>query len=339
MLLKNSLEKLMKKQSLDALSCAKALRDILTKKADPLQAAAFLVLLRAKTETAEELSSMISVLHEQMISLSTGHTLLDIVGTGGDEARTINISTGSAILAASCGVKIAKHGNRAVSSLSGSADVLEALGINIHASPEKISAGIDAIGIGFCFFPHFHPAMLSLRDLRKQLGVPTTFNLLGPLLNPAHPKHILLGVLHESLLPLMASTLQKMGTKKSMVVHGCGLDEISCIGPSKIMEITQNGITEFTLEPKKLGFSLCTLEDLQGGDADTNAKLLLGAFSLENSKKSKAIRDTLILNAAVALYLYGLSPSIFEAINHATEKLQSGSAMLLLEKWRKFSHE
>lgn len=339
MILKNSIHKLMQKQNLEQIDCQQALHEILAIDANPLQTAAFLVLLRSKTETADELVGLINALHNNMIPVVTPHNVLDIVGTGGDHENTVNISTGSAILAASCGVKIAKHGNRAVTSLAGSADVLEALGIEINGTPEKISACIDEIGIGFCFSPNFHPAFRELRSLRKQLNIPTSLNILGPLLNPTNPKHIILGTFDATLLPLLAQTLKKLGTERSVVVHGCGIDEISCVGQTTLLEITQTTMKQITIEPEQFGLSRCCVKDLRGGDAETNAQLLISAFSKNHSTKIKAIADTLILNAAVAMYLYGLYPSIQESIAHAHDHLHHGHALALLKKWIEFSHD
>lgn len=335
MLLKNSVEQLIQRKNLDRITCQKVLEEMLAPETNPLQIAAFLVLLRAKPETPEELAALITTMRQKMISVPSHHKILDIVGTGGDGTNTINISTGSAILAASCGIKIAKHGNRAVSSLTGAADVLEALGINIHLSPEKISACIDEIGIGFCFAPNFHPAMQQLRPLRNQLNLPTTLNLLGPLLNPAHAQHLLLGVLHESLVPLIAQALKQTGTEHSIVAHGNGLDEISCVGPTRIMEITPNEITTTRLDPRSFGLPHCTIADLKGGNATDNAQLLIHAFS----GKHKAIANTLILNAAVSLYLYGKYASIADAIPHAQQHCYDGSALKLLKQWKEFSND
>jgi anthranilate phosphoribosyltransferase len=333
--LKNSIEKLMAKQNLDHHTCQNIMGEILAGKLNSAQTAAFLVLLRSKTETPEELSGIISALQQKMVPVITHHNVLDIVGTGGDGANTVNISTGSAILAASCGIKIAKHGNRAVSSLAGSADVLEALGININQSPTQISQCIDQINIGFCFAPNFHPALYELKLLRKQLNVPTTFNIIGPLSNPANPDHYLLGVYDQALLYPIAHALQNLKTKKSFVVHGSGLDELSCIGPAKIIEVTENDIKEQILDPTLYNLEPCQRSDLQGGDANTNAQLLLSAFS----NKNKAIGNTLILNAGVALYLYGLHSTLSECIAHAKQNLLDNKANLLLNLWKEFSHD
>ncbi len=334
MLLKSSIEKLMRGENLNGAICQQVLDEILNPAVNPLQIAAFLVLLRAKQETADELSGIVTALRDKMIVVPTDHAVLDIVGTGGDGLNSVNISTGSALLAASCGVKVAKHGNRSVSSLTGSADVLEALGINIQLTPEQISKSIDQIGIGFCYFPNFHPMTQALRNFRRELNVPTTFNLLGPLLNPAKAAHIVLGVLNETLLPIMADVLIQTGRDRSVVVHSMGLDEISCVGPTKIIEINGKEKLEYAIDPLDFGLSRCTVTDLQGGDANRNAQLLLDTFK----GKAGPIADTLILNAAVALYIYGLHPSIKEAVSHARDNLYSGAVLTLLNNWIEFSH-
>ncbi len=335
MMLRPSIEKLMRREHLDSLACQQVLDEILDPSMNPLQIAAFLMLLRAKQETAEELTAIVKALRDKMIMVPTNTTVLDIVGTGGDGFNTINISTGSAILAASCGVNIAKHGNRSISSLTGSADILEALGINIHLTPEQISQSIDEIGIGFCYSPLFHPMMQTLRYLRKQLNVPTTFNILGPLLNPTHAQHTILGVLDEALMPIMADVLIQTGSKRSIVAHGKGLDEISCVGPVKIIETNGNEKHAYSLDPLDCGFSYCRIEDLRGGDAKTNAKLLLNTFK----GKRGPIAETLILNASVALYIYGLHSSISDAISHVSDSLYRGEAFTLLTKWIEFSYD
>jgi anthranilate phosphoribosyltransferase len=333
-MLKQAIEKLIRREDLSSETCQQLLEEILTGQANTAQQAAFLVLLRAKGETAEEIAGMVASLKAHMIPVHTTHTVTDLVGTGGDCAGTVNISTGSAILAASCGLKVAKHGNRAVSSLAGSADVLEALHININLTPEQVSQSIEDIGIGFCFAPNFHPALLSLRTIRKELNVPTVFNLLGPLLNPTNPAHLVLGVFDESLLDLVAGALQQMGTQKSLVIHGAGLDELSTLGPSKIIEVTPHGMKTMILDPQQLGFKTCTLADLKGADAATNAALLLKTFQGHKG----AIADALILNAAAALYINGMHPSIQQAIEQAKEALFDGSALNLLKKWEAFSY-
>lgn len=335
MMIRSGIEKLMRGENLSGIVCQQALDEMLDPLVNPLQIAAFLVLLRAKHETADEITAIVQALRQKMIVVPTSHRVLDMVGTGGDGFNTVNISTGSAILAASCGVKVAKHGNRSVSSLSGSADVLEALGVNIQLSPDHISNSIDSIGIGFCYSPNFHPVTQALRQFRKTLNVPTTFNILGPLLNPANAHHTVLGVMDAALMPVMAEVLQQTGSGTSMVVHGAGLDEISCVGPVKVIELNQHQQQEYYIDGLDYGLARCSIDDLRGGDAATNAQLLRETFN----GKPGAVADTLIFNAAVALYIYGLHAGIDAAVQQARDNLSSGQALTLLNNWIEFSHD
>jgi anthranilate phosphoribosyltransferase len=335
MILKKCIEKLMHKQNLSSEECKQVINEIIIEDTNVLQIAAFLVLLRAKPETPDEIVGIVKTLREIMTRVPIMDKLIDIVGTGGDSAKTINISTGSAILAASCGAKVAKSGNRASTSQCGAADVLEQLGISLAISGEKIAAGIDQFGIGFFFSPNFNPAMQYLRNLRKQLNVPTTFNLIGPLLHPAQATHYLYGVYDEKLLEVIAEVTYRLGVERALIVHGNGLDEISCLGLTKAIEVTQNGIKKLIIDPVQLGFNICHLADIQGGTAELNAKLLLDALS----GKSSAIADTLILNAAVALWVYGMYPSITDAIPHIKENISNGNALKLLKRWVEYSNE
>jgi anthranilate phosphoribosyltransferase len=339
MMIRESIEKLIRQENLDSEICQEIMERFINQPFSLVHASAFLVLLRAKKETAEELAGFLRALKQKTIPLHFPFKVLDMVGTGGDRAHTVNISTGSAILAASNGVKIVKHGNRAVSSLAGSADVLEALGVNIYLAREKMSACVDLLGIGFCFSPNFNPIMRLFAPLRQSLSVATCFNLLGPLLNPASPEHILLGVFEKDLLSLMAETLQKMGTARSMVVHGCTLDEISCVGKTLMLEVSSENIQEMILDPEVLGFSLCTLDDLRGGDAWLNAARLQEVFEKGAKTKHKGLSDTLILNAAVASVLYGKHGSIEEAVLASRENMYDGSAYRLLKKWVEYTND
>ncbi|MFN7097526.1 MAG: anthranilate phosphoribosyltransferase, partial [Gammaproteobacteria bacterium] len=302
MYIQDAISQLSQQQNLNAHTCEQIVDEIARNEASDIQIAAFLSLLHAKTETSDELLGMVQGLRKYIIPVKTQHKLLDLVGTGGDRSNTVNISTGSAILAAACGVKVAKHGSRAVSSLAGSADVLEALGIMIDLTPEQISNSIDQIGIGFCHAPQFNPVMLQLRPVRRALGFPTCLNLLGPLLNPASADNYVLGVYNKSCMMKIAEVLQKLSTKRSVIVHGAGLDELSCIGAATIIEIANDQLEVSTFNPYEHGVPLCTVTDLQGGDALTNANILITAFK---GKKS-AISDTLIINAAMAMFIYEL---------------------------------
>lgn len=335
MILKSLIKKIMNGNDLDPNDCHAVLEVLLDPDVNALQVASFLTLLHAKGETVTEISTFVSDLRAKMLSVDIDYPVLDIVGTGGDGFHTVNISTGSALLAASCGVRVAKHGNRSVSSLTGSADVLEALGMNIHLNSQGVAHCIKTLGIGFCYSPHFHHITQTLRQLRKQLNIPTTFNILGPLLNPVKAQHLLFGVAEKKRMTLMADVLMQLNHKKSVIVHGCGLDEISGVGPADIIEINQGIKKDYTLDPLDFGIDRCRVDDLRGGDATTNAALLLEAF---NGKKGP-IADALILNAGMALYLYGIHLDIHDAIYHARETLYQGTVTSLLNKWVKLSNE
>jgi anthranilate phosphoribosyltransferase len=331
-MLKTYIEKLMSGENLTEMEAQTAVNEILNR-ASPSQIAAFLVLLRAKKETTDEILGIVQGMRERMIALSIATPVLDIVGTGGDGANTINVSTGAAILAASCGVKIAKHGNRSVSSRCGSADVLEALGVNINLSADKVVKCIEEVGIGFCFAPNFHPAMKSIKEVRKSLAVPTCFNMIGPLLNPAKAKYLLIGVFNEELMHLIAEVVFELGVQRALVFHGNGLDELSCVGSANILEVSDAEIKPIILDPKDFGFPRCEVADLKGGFAKENAKILLDVFN----GKSGAIADTLIFNAAVAIYVYGITRSIEEAIAMVKFNIKTGKVISLLNKFINFS--
>ncbi len=325
------LTRLIEQEDLTEEQSYEALQEILNG-ANPHQTAAFLALMRAKGETAAELAGVIKAMEEKMIPVTLSVPALDIVGTGGDGAHTLNISTGSAILAASCGVKIAKHGNRSVSSLCGSADVLEALGIRIDMSADEVKRCVEEIGIGFMFAPHFHPAMKKVKEVRSGLKIRTLFNLVGPLLNPARVAHRMVGVSHQELLLPFAELLVVQERGRSLVFHGCGLDEISCMGPTQVIEIHGKQMRQFTLDPEELGLPRCSLSDLRGGDAQQNSAHLLRIFAGEKS----AAADTIALNAACALYVYGNAPTIQEGLAIAQQNLKEQRALQLIEKWRNY---
>jgi anthranilate phosphoribosyltransferase len=333
-MLKEYIKKLIAKQDLTAKECELAAEAILETDIDS-RIAAFLVLLRAKGETADEIFGIASAMRSHMRKIHTNYPVLDIVGTGGDGANTVNISTGASILAASCGVKIAKHGNRAVSSQCGSADVLEALGVKIDLPPEKVIACINKIGIGFCFAPIFHPAFAKLKDIRRNLGIPTCFNLLGPLLNPASAEHLLIGVNNNNLVNLFAEVLLKLKVKHALVFHGAGIDELSCLGATDALEITHGKIKQLIIDPQQLGFTKCRLQDLQGGSPQLNAQLLKQVFAGQQN----AIADTLILNAAVALYICGKTESIAAAIPLVKKNINNLNTQKTLENLIENSHE
>ena len=305
-----------------------ALEEILLVK-NPEQIAAFLALMRAKGETATELTAFVRVMQRHQIYIDAGVPLLDIVGTGGDGANTANISTIASILAASCGVPILKHGNRAASSQAGCADVLEALGLNLQQTPQQVIDSVKKHQIGFCFAPLYHPALLMLRPLRQQLKIATFFNLLGPLLNPGQAQYHLLGVFDPKLQLLMADILLQLGATRAMVVHGNGLDELNCLGACEVIEINGNIHKRYSIHPEEVGLPLCQLSDLLGGDAQYNAMQIQHIVENEPS----ALANTAIFNAAAAVYLYGKTESISAGVNIVRNAIKSGAAKHTLKEF------
>ena len=263
----------------------------------------------------------------QMITTKVDFPLLDIVGTGGDGLNTINISTGSALLAASCGVKVAKHGNRSVSSMCGSADVLAQLGVHIDLCPPAVKKCIKSNNFGFFYAPNFHPVMQQLKSIRKKLALPTIFNLIGPLLNPANAEILMIGVADSTYLNIIAQVLIKLGVTRALVFNCSGMDEICCVAPIHIIEINQSESTSYTLDPADYGFESCSVQELQGGAPENNAQILQTTLA----GKPGPIADTLILNAGLANYLYGVCASKEEGIARAKEAHATGNAYKLLQ--------
>lgn len=331
-MLKAALHLLLEKTSLSQEEAKDAMRAIM-QGANPHQIAAYLSLLKSKGETAEEIAGMAQALKDNALKIVLPFPVFDIVGTGGDGARTVNISTGASILIASCGIPVVKHGNRSISSLAGSADVLEALHISIEVPPHEVERSLHEAMIAFLFAPYYHPSLKTLKSLRKSLPFPTVLNALGPLLNPAHAEYALIGVAQPTFLEPMAQAILQLGRiKRALVFHGSGLDELTTLGPITAYEINEQSKQLVEINPGTLGFHPCTLADLQGGDAQHNAHLLKEVFS----GKPGALADTLVLNAAAALYIFGRIPSIKEGIPIARAALKEGKALETLEKWAAF---
>lgn len=329
------LEKLLSKASLTTPEMESAMECILGE-ADPHQIAAFLTILKYRGETIDEMAAMIQILEKKALSAPMPFSVLDIVGTGGDRAHTVNISTGAAILAAACGVPIAKHGSRAVSSRCGSADVLEALGISVEIPPEMLSECIQETNIAFMYAPKYHPCLKKISAIRKGLKFPTVFNMLGPLLNPAKAQYGLIGVACEAALETMSQVILKLGSKKRVLIfHGNGLDELTPLGLIKAYDICAGQRTFIEIDPRVLGFSPCSLKDLQGGDVHTNALLLKEAFS----GKKGAISDSLIFTAGAALWIFGSVSLLSEGVQMARSILEEGKALQILKKWKNFSEK
>src|ERR1700733_74387 len=309
---------------------AEAAMTIIVNETDPHQTAAFLAILKYRGETPGEVAGMVAALQKKALPVNLHFSVLDIVGTGGDLANTVNISTGSAILAAACGIPIAKHGNRSVSSRSGSADVLEELGIDLEASPEQLTHYLREVGIAFMFAPTYHPSLKKLASIRKGLKLPTVFNILGPLLNPAKAEYALIGVANESTLELMSQVILQFGNKKrTFLFHGSGLDELTTLEKIIAYDIQNGQMNRLEVDPTSLDFSSCSLEELQGGDAKLNASILKNVFAGQQG----AVADALIFNAGAAVWIFGKTTTLEEGIQVARKALKEGKALEGLEKW------
>ncbi len=322
----NILKKLLTKSKLDSDEIEKAL-EIAMRGENPIQVAAFLVLLEAKGVTSDELFYVLHFLEGKGKQLKTSFPVLDIVGTGGDNSNTFNISTGSSFLAAACGVKVAKHGNRSVSSNCGSMDVLEALGVELNLRPEDFAKCLEETGI--CFMPAFvfHSTWQALKDLRKKLGVRTLLNLVGPLLNPAKAKYQLVGVFKEELLGLVAGALQKQG-KKAMVVCSNHIDELTPLGPASVRLVDEKGVRTKHIDPLDYGIKRCQLKDIQGKDVIYNAERLKNVLKGEEGPWA----ETLILNAAAGLWIAKKVPTLQQGVDLARKQHQLGGAYQKLKE-------
>ncbi|MEL6150376.1 MAG: anthranilate phosphoribosyltransferase [Chloroflexota bacterium] len=316
------------------------MNQIMSGDATEAQIGAYLMALRMKGETPDEIVGSAKAMRENAHTVPTKYApedLLDTCGTGGDKSGTFNISTTVAFVAAGAGVPVAKHGNRAATSKSGSADVLEALGVNIGLSPEQVGACVDRVGIGFLFARALHPAMKHVAAPRKQLAMRTIFNILGPLTNPAGAKRQLMGVFAGDLTDLLASVLGKLGSVDAMVVNGYGgLDELTTTGPNRVSHYKDGKVSTYELDPKALGFDPASIADLYGGEPDVNAGILRGV--LDGSVRG-AKRDVVLLNAGAALHVAGKSDSIQDGIRVATDAIDTGAAVAKLDELISVSQE
>jgi anthranilate phosphoribosyltransferase len=302
---------------------------MMREEATPAQVAALLMALRTKGETVDELEGFARAMLEMARAVQTGASVVDTCGTGGDRSGTFNISTVAAIVTAACGVRVAKHGNRAASSRCGSADLLEALGVRIDLDPAGVERCLDEAGIAFMFAPMFHPATAYVVGIRRELRVPTLFNFLGPLTNPARPVAQVVGVSDPRMLPLVAQVLARRGVR-AMVFRGeDGLDELTTAAMSVVHETRDGDVRERTLDPSELGLAKATDEDLRGGDVETNTRIARAILDGERGSR----RDVVLLNAAAALEVAGEAASIGDGIALAAAAIDDGRASVLLDRW------
>jgi anthranilate phosphoribosyltransferase len=324
------IEPLLRGQSLSFEQAEELLDVVFQGDVPEVQIAAFLTAMRAKGATAQELAGLAKSLRQHAVKVKVGiNNLVDTCGTGGGAVKTCNVSTAAALVAAGAGVYVAKHGNRGITSKCGSADVLEELGVKIDAGAEVVAKCIKEAHIGFMFAPAYHPAMKYVQPIRKGLGFRTVFNILGPLANPAGAQRQVMGVADESLMQVIAEALKLLGTQYGMVVHGSGMDEISTVAASKILELKDGRITTKQLNPRDLGIALADIEKLKVTDAKTSAKVLRDIL---DGKETGPRKDIVILNAAAAIIAGSLAEDFESAIKLAQESVSSGRALACLEK-------
>lgn len=308
---------------------------IMSGEATPAQIAGFLVALRAKGETVEEISGLVEAMLAHANPVAIGGEKLDIVGTGGDQLNTVNISTMAALVCAGAGAKVVKHGNRAASSSSGSADVLEALGVRLDLPIERVARNAEEAGITFCFAQVFHPSFRHTAVPRRELAIPTAFNFLGPLTNPARVQASAVGVANARMAPLVAGVLAKRGSRGLVFRGSDGLDELTTTGPSTVWEIRQGDVTEQTFDPQDLGIRRATVEELRGGDAAANAAVVRDVLG----GGAGPVRDAVLLNAAAGLVAFDvdadgpLASRMAAALKRAEQSIDSGAAATVLDKW------
>jgi len=312
------------------------MRQVMSGELSPTLIAAIIVGLRVKKETIGEIAAAAQVMREfaTRVEVADHAHLLDTCGTGGDSAHTFNISTAAAFVAAAAGAKVAKHGNRSVSSKSGSADVLEALGVDIALAPEQVARCIGEVGLGFMFAPHHHPAMKHAAPVRRELGVRTIFNILGPLTNPAGARNQLMGVFHPDLVGIQSRVLQRLGSRHVLVVYGMeGLDEISIAGETMVGELKDGEVREYTIHPRQFGLKSADISAIRVSDGTQARDLLLSALE----GRSGPARDIVALNAGAAIYASGLADSLEEGVEKALALIASGAAFRKVDELRAFT--
>ena len=327
-MIKEAIRLLVERKDLSPEIAQQTMREIMAGEATPSQIGAFLTALRMKGETVEEITALASVMRENAVRITpqvNGRTV-DTCGTGGDRLKTFNVSTTAALVACGAGVPIAKHGNRSVTSKCGSADVLEAVGVNLNTPPSVVQQSIEQVGIGFMFAPTFHPAMKNAVMPRREIGIRTVFNILGPLTNPANAAAQLLGVYDPNLVEQLARVLQRLGIQEAMVVHGLdGLDEISTIGKTKLAWFKDGEIVSKEIVPKDLGLKQASADEISGFDVDQSARLMVSILNGEQNSESSRLQMVLA-NAAAAILVGGKADDLASGVEIARESVASGSA-------------
>ncbi len=335
-MIRHALQRLLDGHDLTRAEARETMDEIMAGEATPAQIGGLLVALRMKGETVDEIAGLAEGMHEHAVRVTPARLdLVDCVGTGGDGARTFNISTAAALVAAAAGGGVAKHGNRAASSPTGSADVLEALGFSLELEPERIARSIDELGFGFMFAQRHHPAMRHAAPIRRELGTRTVFNLLGPLTNPAGARSGVFGVFSESLVRTYAEALAELGARHAFVVHGAnGLDELSPAGANLVCEVRDGSVRELTIDPSELGLERSDPAELVGGTAAENAAAITAVLT---GADAGARRDAVLLNAAGVIVAAGLADDLRSGLAAAREAVDSGAAAARVDELREFS--
>lgn len=332
MMIKEAIEKIVSKEDLTYDEAYAVMNEIMSGETSATQNAAFLAALSTKSaraETTDEIAGCAAAMRDHATKVETGMELFEVVGTGGDNAQSFNISTTTAIIAAAGGMKVAKHGNRAASSLCGTADCLEALGVNINQSPEKCVELLNEVGMCFFFAQKYHTSMKYVGSIRRELGFRTVFNILGPLTNPGSPSMQLLGVYDDYLVEPLAQVLVNLGVRRGMVVYGQEkLDEISLSAPTTICEIKDGWFKSSVITPEQFGFERCTKDDLRGGTPEENAQITRAILSGEKGHK----RNAVLMNAGAALYIGGKADSMQDGVTLAAQLIDTGKALQTLDK-------
>jgi len=328
---KQALERVIEHREIFRDEMTALMRQIMTGEVSPTLIAAILIGLRVKKETVGEIAAAAMVMRDlsMKVPVDNTQTLVDTCGTGGDGAHTFNISTASMFVAAAAGARVAKHGGRASSSQSGSADVLEALGVNLNLTPAQVSTCIEQVGVGFMFAPNHHSAMKHAAPVRRELGVRTVFNILGPLTNPAGAANQVMGVFHADLVGILARVLKELGSRNVMVVHGRdGLDELSISGDTFVGELRDGEVKEYTVHPSDFGLAVHALDTLRVADVQASRDMLLAALD----GTLPPARDIVLLNAGASLYVSGVANSLRDGVERAREAIESGAARQRLDK-------